>query len=55
MAPVYVLLTVSSVSDADEVKKAIQDMTTAVALFSGRLAIDAEKPPAWRGPLRNMS
>jgi uncharacterized protein (DUF1330 family) len=49
-APAYVLITVSSVSDADAFKKAIQDMTAAVASFSGRLAVDAEKPPAWEGP-----
>jgi uncharacterized protein (DUF1330 family) len=49
MAPAYVLITVSSVSDADAFKKAVLDMTTAVASFSGRLAIDAEKPPALEG------
>ena len=49
MAPAYVLITVSTVSDADAFKKAIQDMTTAVAPFTGRLAVDAEKPPAWEG------
>jgi uncharacterized protein (DUF1330 family) len=50
MAPAYVLITVSTVSDADAFKKAIQGMTTAVAPFTGRLAVDAEKPPAWEGP-----
>ena len=25
-------------------------MTTAVASLTGRLAVDAEKPPAWEGP-----
>ena len=50
MAPAYVLIIASSVSDADAFKKAIQDMTTAVASFTGRLAVDAEKPPAWEGP-----
>jgi uncharacterized protein (DUF1330 family) len=49
MAPAYVLITVLTVSDADAFKKAIQDMTTAVAPFTGRLAVDAEKPPAWEG------
>jgi uncharacterized protein (DUF1330 family) len=49
MAPAYVLITVSSVLDADAFKKAIQDMTAAVASFTGRLAVDAEKPPAWEG------
>jgi uncharacterized protein (DUF1330 family) len=48
-APAYVLITVSLVSDADAFKKAIQDMTTAVASVGGRLAVDAEKPPAWKG------
>jgi uncharacterized protein (DUF1330 family) len=49
MAPAYVLITVSSVSDLDAFKKEIQDMTTAVASFSGRLAVNAEKPPSWEG------
>ena len=49
MASAYVLITDSSVSDADAFKKAIQDMTTAVASFSGRLAVDAEKPAVWEG------
>jgi uncharacterized protein (DUF1330 family) len=49
MAPAYVLITVSIVSDADAFKKAIQDMTAAVASFTGRLVVDAERPPAWEG------
>jgi uncharacterized protein (DUF1330 family) len=49
-APAWVLITVLSVSDSDAFKKAIQDMTIAVASFGGRLAVDAEKPPAWDGP-----
>jgi uncharacterized protein (DUF1330 family) len=48
-APAYVLITVSLVSDADAFKKAIQDMTIVVASVGGRLAVDAEKPPAWEG------
>ena len=55
MVPAYVLITVSTVSDADAFKKAIQDMTTAVAPFTGRLAVDAEKRLPGRGPLPNMS
>jgi uncharacterized protein (DUF1330 family) len=50
MAPAYVLITVSSVSDADAFKKAMQDMSATVASSGGRLAVDAEKPPAWEGP-----
>jgi uncharacterized protein (DUF1330 family) len=49
VAPAFVLITVSSVSDPDAFKKALQDMTSAVAPFSGRLAVDAERPPAWEG------
>jgi uncharacterized protein (DUF1330 family) len=49
-APAYVLITVASVSDADAFRKAIGDMTATVASFGGRLAVDAEKPPAWDGP-----
>jgi len=48
-ATAWVLITVASVSDADGFRKAIQDMTAAVASFGGRLAVDAEKPPAWDG------
>jgi uncharacterized protein (DUF1330 family) len=48
-APAFVLITASSVSDRDAFKKAIQDMTSAVASFSGRLAVDAERPSAWEG------
>jgi uncharacterized protein (DUF1330 family) len=49
-APAWVLITVASVSDADGFRKTIQDMTSAVASLGGRLAVDAEKPPAWEGP-----
>ncbi len=53
LAPAYVLITVLTVSDADAYKKAIEDMMTAVAPFTGRLAADAEKPPAWAGAPAN--
>ena len=48
-APAYALVTVLAVSDADAYKKAIEDMMTGVAPFNGRLAANAEKPPAWLG------
>ena len=47
--PAYVLIAVSSITDVDAFKKALQDMTTTVAGFTGRLAVDAEKPTAWEG------
>lgn len=36
-------------SDAEAYKKAIEDMMTAVAPFTGRLDAGAEKPPTWLG------
>lgn len=47
--PAYVLITVSSITDADAFKKALQDLTASTAPFSGRLAVDAEKSAAWEG------
>jgi len=49
MTPAYVLISVSAVSDADAFKKAIEGLTTSVAAFTGRLAVDAERPLAWEG------
>lgn len=47
--PAYVLISVSSVSNADAFKKTLQDAATAAATFTGRLAADADKPAAWVG------
>jgi uncharacterized protein (DUF1330 family) len=49
VTPAYVLIASSSVSDADAYKKALQDVATAAATFTGRMAVDADKPAAWEG------
>jgi uncharacterized protein (DUF1330 family) len=49
VTPAYVLIAVSSVTDAEAFKKTVQDLGTAVATFTGRLAIDADKPTTWEG------
>jgi uncharacterized protein (DUF1330 family) len=48
-ASTYVLITVSSVTDANVLKKAVQDLAAAVTTFSGHLAVDSEKPVSWGG------
>ncbi len=48
-APAYVLIAVSSVTDAAVFKKTLEDLPAALAPFSGRLAIDLEKPVSWEG------
>ena len=49
LAPDYVLIAVSSVNDAAAFKKTLEDLPAALATFSGRLAVDLEKPVAWEG------
>lgn len=49
ITPAYVLIAVSSVSDADAFRKTLQDLTASTAPFSGRLAVDSEKPISWEG------
>jgi uncharacterized protein (DUF1330 family) len=49
VTPVYVLITVVTISDAQAFKAAMADLSTAVTPFSGRLAADADKPAAWDG------
>ena len=48
-APAYLLIAVSSVTDATVFKKTLEDLPAALAPFSGRLAIDLEKPVSWEG------
>jgi hypothetical protein len=48
-APTYVLITVSLVADTDAFKNTIQDLVTATAPFSGRLAVSLDKPVSWEG------
>ena len=49
VTPAYVLIASSSVSDADGYKKALLDVATAAATFTGHMAVDADKPAAWEG------
>ena len=49
VTPAYVLIASSSVSDAEAYKKALEDVATAAATFTGRVAVDADKPAAWEG------
>ena len=49
MTPAYVLIAVSSVTDADAFKNTLQDLATAAATFTGRMVIDADKPTALEG------
>jgi uncharacterized protein (DUF1330 family) len=48
-APDYVLIAVSSVTDEAAFKKTLEELPGTVASFSGRLAVDVEKPLAWEG------
>jgi uncharacterized protein (DUF1330 family) len=49
LTPVYVLIVVSKITDADVFKVAMSDLTAPNAAFAGRLTVDAEKPAAWEG------
>jgi uncharacterized protein (DUF1330 family) len=48
-APDYVLIAVSSVTDAAAFKKTLEGLPTELTSFSGRLAADLEKPVSWEG------
>lgn len=47
--PSYLLITVSSVTDADAFKTAMGNLATAIASFNGRLVADMDKPAPWEG------
>jgi uncharacterized protein (DUF1330 family) len=49
LAPVYVLIAVSKITNADVFKAAINGLTTPSAAFAGRLTVSADKPAAWEG------
>jgi uncharacterized protein (DUF1330 family) len=49
LTPVYVLITVSKITDAQAFKAAVSDLTAPDAAFTGRLAADVDKPAAWEG------
>ena len=47
--PVYVLILVLKITDADVFKTTMSSLTTPSAAFAGRLAVDEDKPAAWEG------
>jgi uncharacterized protein (DUF1330 family) len=49
LTPVYVLITVSKITDAEAFKAAVSDLTAPNAAFTGRIAVDVDKPVAWEG------
>jgi hypothetical protein len=49
LTPVYVMIVVSKITDADGFKSAINELTAPNAAFAGRLAVDVDKPLAWDG------
>ena len=49
LTPAYVLITASSISDADAFKVTIRDLLETAASFGGRLVVDVDKPVAWEG------
>jgi uncharacterized protein (DUF1330 family) len=49
ITPVYVLITVSKITDMETFKAAVSGLTAPNAAFNGRLAVDADKPAAWEG------
>jgi uncharacterized protein (DUF1330 family) len=49
ITPVYVLITVSKITDMETFKAAVSGLTAPNAAFTGRLIVDADKPAAWEG------
>jgi uncharacterized protein (DUF1330 family) len=49
LAPTYVLITVSKITDAEAFKGALRDLMGAAMPFGGRLAMDTDKPIYWEG------
>ena len=47
--PVYVLILVLKITDADVFKTTMSSLTTPSAALAGRLAVDEDKPAAWKG------
>jgi uncharacterized protein (DUF1330 family) len=50
LTPVYVLITVSKITDAEAFKATLRDLTATTASFAARLAVDMDKPLSWDGP-----
>jgi uncharacterized protein (DUF1330 family) len=49
LTPAYVLITVSTITDAEAFKATMRDLMAAIAPFTGRLAVDMDKPASWEG------
>jgi uncharacterized protein (DUF1330 family) len=47
--PVYVLILVLKITDADVFSATMSGLTTPSAAFAGRLVVDEDKPAAWEG------
>ena len=50
LTPVYVLITVSKITDAAAFKAAVSDLTAPSAALTGHITVDVDKPAAWEGP-----
>jgi uncharacterized protein (DUF1330 family) len=49
LAPAYVLVSVSKITDAEAFKITISDLMAAVTPFAARLAVEMDKPVSWEG------
>jgi uncharacterized protein (DUF1330 family) len=49
LAPAYVLITVSKITDAEAFKATMRDLVSTTAPFAARLAADMDKPISWNG------
>jgi uncharacterized protein (DUF1330 family) len=47
--PVYVLIAVSSITNADAIKSTMSNLGMALASFNGHLVVDADQPVSWEG------
>jgi uncharacterized protein (DUF1330 family) len=47
--PVYVLITVSKITDTEGFKATVRDLIATTASFAGRLAVETDKPVSWEG------
>jgi uncharacterized protein (DUF1330 family) len=49
ITPAYVIINVSKIEDEKVLKAATDDLSSAVATFSGRIVADVDKPVSWEG------
>ncbi len=47
--PAYVMVTVSSITNADAFKSTRDKLVATLASFTGRVVVDADKPVSWEG------